>query len=127
MENKLNIRAFQLASLLMAVTFLAHLFLGGPELYSPLRVSDAAEELKSVFSVVWHFVSLQLFLMTAALWWLARHRNNALYWFVLLAVSGFAILFIAYGFIDLGSIWPMPQWIAFGAVAALMLFGWHRR
>lgn len=127
MEDKLNIRALHLASLLMAVTFLVHLFLGGPELYSPLRASDAAAELKSVFSVIWHFVSLQLFLMTAALWWLARRPNNALYRFILLTVSGFAILFMAYGLSDLGSIWPMPQWIAFGGVAALMLLGGLRR
>lgn len=127
MEKKFNIHALHLASILMAVTFLAHVFLGGPELYSPLRASDAPGYLKSVFSVIWHFVSLQLFLMTAALWWLARHQNNALYWFILLTVSGFAILFMAYGFIDLGSIWPMPQWIAFGGVAALMLFRWPCR
>lgn len=126
MEKQIYSRTMHAAALLMAVTLLVHLFLGGPELYSTLRASDAAEDLKSVFSVIWHFVSLQLLLLTLALWQLARHRDDPLYWFVLVTVLGFGALFIGYGLNDLGSIWPMPQWIAFWGVGVLMLLGRFR-
>lgn len=111
------------AGLLMAVTFLVHVFVGGPELYDPLRMSNLSKLEQSSFSVVWHFTSLQLFLLTAALFHLATSQNKALFSFVLVTMIGFAVLFLGYGLVDLGSVWPMPQWIAFAMTSALMIWG----
>ena len=126
MEYKHTPQSLHFASILMAMTFLAHVLLGGPELYEPLCDSDVPDELKSVFSVLWHFVSLQLLLMSIAIWWLAKHENGPLFHFVFITALGFAILFIVYGLIDLGGLWIMPQWIAFGSVVGLMVFSWFR-
>lgn len=123
---KINLNIpFLIASMAMALTFLVHVFAGGPELYSPLRASNLATIQWSTFSVVWHFVSLQLFLLAIALLYLARNRNAALYYYVLVTTIGFAVLFIGYGLADLGSIWPMPQWIAFVFTSVAMV--WARR
>jgi len=46
------------ASIVMAVTFLVHVFAGGPELYGPIRESSLSMIEKSTWSVVWHFTSL---------------------------------------------------------------------
>lgn len=111
------------ASIVMAVTFLVHVFAGGPELYGPIRESSLSMIEKSTWSVVWHFTSLQLLLVSIVLFYLSRDPNNALFTFVFATAVGFAALFMGYGMIDLGSVWPMPQWIAFAVVAGLMLWG----
>lgn len=115
-----------IASLTMAVTFLVHVFVGGPELYVPLRASNLSTIEWSTLSVVWHFVSMQLFLLSAVLFYLARSRNPALFIFTLVTSFGFAVLFIGHGLVDLGSVWPMPQWIAFVVVFVLMSRGARR-
>lgn len=111
----------------MAVTALAHIFAGGAELYGPLRHSDYPALDKAVFSVLWHFVSALLLLMTLALAYLARHRNMGVFLFILLTVLAFGAVFIGYSLADLGSIWALPQWTAFAGVAALMGAGALRR
>lgn len=126
MEKK-NLNTFVLAAaLLMALTFLAHLFAGSPELYVPLRASELSDIEKSSFSVVWHFVSVHLFLSTIALFYLAWNRNSALFTFTLANALGFGLLFISYGLFDLHSLWVMPQWIAFILVSGFMLLSIKR-
>jgi len=110
----------------MALTSLVHIFVGGPELYTPLRASNLSVVEWSTFSVVWHFVSFQLLLLAGALIYLARYRNAGLFNFVLATTVGFAVLFIGYGIIDLHSVFVMPQWIAFSVIAGLMLWGTRR-
>jgi len=121
-KNKLNIPVL-FASLVMALTFLVHVFIGGPELYNPLRASNLSTLEWSTLSVVWHFTSMQLLLLAAALLYLARYRNSGLFSFVLATAIGFAGLFIGYGIVDLQSIALMPQWTAFSVVAGLMVWG----
>jgi hypothetical protein len=124
-KNSLNIPIL-FAALTMAVTFLVHVFIGGPELYVPLRASSLTSIEWSTFSVVWHFASMQLFLLAVVLFYLARYRNSALFAVTLATVIGFAGLFIGYGLVDLGSVLPMPQWTAFVIVATLMIWGERR-
>ena len=120
MEKIWHKRLLFAAAVLMAITCLVHVFAGGPELYGPLRASDYPAMPKSVLSVIWHFVSLQLAFMTVALWVLTRRPNRALFVYVFATTVGCALLFIGYGLTDLGSLLPMPQWTAFLAVALLM-------
>ena len=124
-RNNLNTPVLA-AGILMAVTFLVHVFVGGPELYGPIRQSSLSMIERSTWSVVWHFTSLQLLMLSVALFYLARHRNKGVFVYVLVTSIGFAALFIAYGFFDLGSVWPMPQWIAFANVTVLMIWGRDR-
>lgn len=123
MENKKYNSPVLFAGLMTALTFLVHVFVGGPELYAPLRASALSIVSLSTWSVVWHFVSVQLLLLAAALFYLTRNRNAGLFNFVLATTIGFALLFIGYGIIDLRSVLLMPQWIAFVVVAGLMLWG----
>ena len=52
--------------------------------------------------------------------------NGPLFWMVFAALAGFAGMFLFYGLTDLGTLWPMPQWIIFLAVAGLMVWGERR-
>lgn len=122
MVRKIN-KPVLIAGLTMALTFFVHIFAGGPELYGPLRASSLSTIEIATFCVVWHFTSMQLFLLAVALFFLAKYPNLALFCFTLVTAIGFAALFIGYGIIDLGSIWLMPQWIAFAVVSALMIWG----
>lgn len=126
MENVISSKFLKSAAVLMALTCGVHIFAGGPELYAPLRASDGDPVFTSVFSVVWHFVTLQLALMALGLWHLSIHPNPALFWGLWMSLAGTGALFVGYGLNDLHSLWPMPQWIAFWGVAALMLPGARR-
>ena len=126
MENISLNKPLLFASLIMGVTCLVHVFAGGPELYDPLRLSDLSVSARATFSVVWHFTTMQLFLLTIGLLYLALFANKALFAFVLTTVIGFAALFIGYGLHDLGSVWPLPQWIAFALCAGCMMWGMRR-
>ena len=115
-----------LAAFLMFVTLCVHVFLGGNDVYNPARTEIVDPELRSVLSVVWHMVSLELALCTAALILLTQTKNPALFIFCLVTMVGTAILFIGYTLFDFGSIWALPQWIAFVGVSGLMIVSWCR-
>ena len=114
------------ASLLMGLATVLHFFLGGAEIYDPLRSSSQDMLVISVLSVVWHVVSVQLALMTFALYHLARHPNQSLFLFLLATQIGFVVLFLGYGAIDMQSLLPMPQWSIFLTIALLMVWGRSR-
>ena len=110
----------------MALTCWVHVFVGGPELYVPLRASNLSGVESASFSVIWHFVSMQLLFLAVALFYLARYRNGALFNFVLVTLVGFGLLFLGYGISDLQNVLLMPQWIICAVVAGLMLWGARR-
>ena len=123
MENLKHRIPMSLAAILMAFTWGLHVFVGGPEINAPLRGSDLPAELRSTFTVVWHFVSVHLFLMSLALAWLAFQKNTALYWAVFGHVWGFAVLFLLFSWIDFDSLWALPQWTLFLLIGLAMLGG----
>lgn len=111
------------AAVLMALTTLVHVFLGGPEVMVPARAAPLPRLVRTVLDVVWHGVTVVLLCLAAALGWLAFHDNAALLWMVCGIQIGFAGLFVWYGLTRLRSLWPMPQWIIFMAVPALAIWG----
>lgn len=115
-----------LAALLMALTVMVHVFAGGPEIMQPVRASDLAPLPGAVVHVIWHFVTLLLALMAAALVFLWRMSNPPLAVLLIGINLGTALIFLAYGVALLGTVWPMPQWIIFLAVAALITLGLRR-
>jgi len=114
------------AAALMALTTVVHLFAGGPENYTPLRASTLDPLVISTLSVVWHAISLLLAMQAVALYYLAKRRNPAFAWALLAYNLGFALLFVAYGLADFGTLWRLPQWIAFLATAVLTWAGTRR-
>ncbi len=114
------------AAALMFLTSLIHVFAGGVDIYTPLRNSDLALEPKATLSVVWHAISLFLFLFAGSLLWLSKEYSPPLACLIGLCQLGFALLFIGYGYFDTGSLTILPQWLIFIAGALLMWFG-HKR
>lgn len=105
----------------MALTTLVHAFVGGPEVYAPVRISALDPLTRSVTSVVWHVVTAQLALLAVGLYWVSAHRNPALEAMIGAMQLSFVVLFIGYGLGDLGSLWMMPQWTIFLAGLGLMV------
>jgi len=109
------------AAALMTLTVLIHAFVGGPEVYAPVRVSALEPVALSVMSVVWHVITAILALMAVGLFWLARHRCQPLEVMLIAIQICFAAVFIGYGIVDLGNLTQMPQWIIFLVGPGLML------
>ena len=114
------------AAALMAATLGIHLFMGGPEVHDPLLAGQPVPGLRAFTSVLWHAVTVNLLVFAVALAALARRPNRALEATLAATQIGFAGLFLAYGAVILGTVWPMPQWIIFLTIPALTRFGQAR-
>lgn len=127
-ENIMTNKMVFVAGVLSVLTLLIHIFGGGPEVHDPVLQSTLSVELKAVLSVIWHAISLVLFINATALFIAAK--SPMLQKPIVILVSSqylaFAALFIFYGVTHLGSLLPMPQWIIFMALAAIGLIGLRR-
>lgn len=115
-----------IAAALMLLTTGVHLFAGGPEIMGPILSSDLPASVRAVAEVVWHGISLILFLMALGLAWLARVPNQPLLAFILAVQVGFAALFIGLGLLRLGNLSVMPQWGIFLLVPMTAWLGARR-
>ena len=115
--NKLMIAAV----VLMFVTFLAHVFGGGPEIHAPIQASELSPYLRAISAVIWHAITVVLLVFSVALAGLVKHPNRALERIMIAIQLGFAALFLFYGVRLLGNIIDMPQWIAFLLIPGLMM------
>ncbi len=113
------------ASILSVLTFLIHVFVGGPEIHVPVLESAFSPMVKAVLSVVWHATSAMLAINAVALFLAARSTVHRLGLVLLVSAQNlaFAVLFIYYGLAHLGTLLPMPQWIIFIALTGLSLAG----
>lgn len=121
--NKWNLGA----SVLMALTFCLHVFGGGPEIHEPIQASVLSDYLRAMSAVLWHAVTVVLAVFAIAYLWLAKHENTAMSLQMAAIQFGFAGLFLWYGEVLLGTVWPMPQWIIFIVIPAVSLAGLPRR
>ncbi|MCU0827333.1 MAG: hypothetical protein MUE52_07980 [Tabrizicola sp.] len=104
---------------------LIHIFLGGREIHRPMVAAHWPEPAKAVWSVVWHATTAVMAFGGLALIAAAYRPDQALALSALpitLFVSA-AVLFVFYGLKRLGSLWILPQWIAFSAISALAVVG----
>ena len=115
------------ASALMALTVIAHVFGGGPEVNDIVSASGLPPTVRALSSVVWHGITLMLVLATLALAYLATHDNPAMEAFLGLWQLGLAALFIGYGIMQLGTVWLTPQWTVFITMPLLTYIGSRRR
>ncbi len=107
----------------MSLTVVAHIFGGGPEVNAPIQASDLDPVVRALALVVWHGVSVTLAAIAAALFWLSWHRNQELAFMAIGIQLGFTALFIGVGIISLGTLSPVPQWIAFAIGSSLTAWG----
>lgn len=104
---------------------LVHIFPGGREIHRPMVASHWPEPAKAVWSVVWHAATAVMALGGVALIAAGLIPEQALA-LAALPVALFlstALLFLAYGLKRLGTVWLLPQWVAFLGVSALALIG----
>jgi len=104
---------------------LIHIIGGGIDVHTPLLQTQANTELAAYISILWHGVTASLFVIAASLIFSGVHtRNGAAVAVVAISLCiAFAGLFLVYGLSRLGTIWLMPQWIAFLAIATVSLIG----
>jgi hypothetical protein len=123
MENtKPNIYILCAAGLMLLTAF-AHTFPGTVEFMGPLRRSDLPDVPMAGFAVIWNWVTAMLFGSAASIAWLSKHKNPALFWAVMGAVVSFGLIFASIAVTELGSLFALPQWIAFIGTAMLMGLG----
>lgn len=111
------------AAALMAITAGIHVFAGAPEINVPIQASDLPLILRAISAVLWHAVTLQLLVFTAALLWVAKHPNRPVSLLIASICLCYAALFLAISTTMLHSPWPLPQWLLFTPLAALTLWG----
>jgi hypothetical protein len=104
---------------------LVHIFPGGREIHRPMVASHWPEPVKVIWSVVWHAATAVMALGGAALIAAAFLPEHALALSVLPVAlfASFAVLFVAYGLIRLGSLRVVPHWAAFLLISALAVIG----
>ncbi len=121
METRRAQIILSLAAMLMGITALVHIFVGGVDIHMPLRQGNLPNTVQSTLEVIWHCISFHLVALTLALIYLVRRQNRALYLFLLFSIFAFGLIFVIVGIGEFGSLWLMPQWIAFGLVGLLMI------
>ncbi len=113
------------AAALSALTLAAHVFGGYPEIMPPVLASELTPYLKAIMLVIWQAVTVILLINSLALIYGAlkpKHRTML----VTMVSAQYLLwggLFVYYGLTRLGTLWPMPQWIAFFLIPALAIFG----
>ncbi|MDP3196813.1 hypothetical protein [Tabrizicola sp.] len=104
---------------------LVHIFPGGREIHRPMVAAHWPEPAKAVWSVVWHAATAFMALGGLALIAAGLFPDQALA-IAALPVALFlstAILFLFYGIKRLGTVWILPQWVAFLGISALAVAG----
>ncbi len=116
------------ASAVSGLTFIAHVFGGGPEILVPMLAGDMSPYLKTIWTVVWHAVSVTIFTGTVclAIEAIKPGKYPGLIWSICAQYTAFTGMFLYYGIAQLGSLWPMPQWIAFLLIVILAVIGMRR-
>ena len=116
-----------IATALMGMTVLVHIFLGGPEVNEPLNSSELPDFLRAFATILWHAVTVVLIALTFGLIMLRNRPDFALETMVSGIQIGFAALFIWYGSARLGTVWLMPQWVIFTIIPIITRLGQNGR
>ena len=121
---------FVAAAILSFATTGLHVIGGTPEIMDPIYASNAPQLSIGISEVMWNQITLLLALVGVAFGWAALKPQRAvdLVVAVIALYVGIALLFIYSGLQMFQSLWVMPQWSLFLAMAALALVGlWRRR
>lgn len=113
------------AGILSAILTAIHIFGGGADVHAPILASELDPLMKGYSSVLWHGITASLALCSAILL-LAAKRNSErelLIWIVIAQFAAFALIFVFYGITRLGTLFLMPQWIAFLIIIGVSLGG----
>ena len=116
-------KTFLALSGFMIALILVHLFMGGPEYADAFQQTLPDDHLRSMAMVLWHAVTVILIIQTFAYIRLAVSPNLDLTHFISAMQVGWAVLFVVVGWLWLGTLWTMPQWVAFLLTAVIAEIG----
>ena len=110
---------------LSALACAVHVFYGGVRIHRPLQQSNASRLARAMASVVWHAATAMMLLNAATLAYAANEGAESGSMVLLIAAQclAAAALSFFYGISRFGSVFVMPHWIAFMAMALLALWG----
>ena len=99
-----------------------HAFGGGPEFHNPALASPLDDSWKAAFSTIWHQVTAFLLLNGVFLVWIGKAcpGNRAVLALIIAQNGAFALLFLASGWLRLGSPFVLMQWLLFLAMVLLL-------
>jgi hypothetical protein len=119
------------AAAMSILTAAMHVFGGGPQFHEPALASGMSAVWQALFSTIWHQVTAFLLLNSVFLLWPAATGRISPTVLALIAAqnTAFALMFLGYGWMRLGSVLVLPQWIIFlgislPLIAALLM---HRK
>ena len=119
------------AGILSAILTAIHIFGGGADVHAPILASELDPLMKGYSSVLWHGITASLALCSAILLLAAKRERERelLTWIVILQFAAFAAIFAFYGITRFGTLFLMPQWIAFLIIIGVSLGGiyMHRK
>lgn len=113
------------ASVISFATTGLHVIGGTPEIMSPLYVSNAPKLSIGIAEVMWNQITLLLAIGSWVYWRAASRPQIAFDLTIAMVVLylGITLLFIGSGLNMFASLWVMPQWILFLAMATLAIIG----
>lgn len=116
-----------LAAGLTALTAIAHVFGGTPEFMDPILESNAPDFNKTGMTIIWHWVTAVLCINAVVLVIAGRDNQNMRtpIWIIILQFLSFGVIFAGFGLAAFGTLFVMPQWIAFFLISALAYYGLH--
>ena len=122
--------AIAVAAALSTLTLFAHIFGGYPEIMPSVLTSALSPYTKAIMLVIWQAITIILIINSLGLAYGAIKPEQRQVLIVVISAQYllWGALFVYYGLTMLGSLWPMPQWIAFFLIPALAIFGlWQKR
>lgn len=122
-------RKLFITALLAALTASVHIFIGTPEIETPLLQSSMPHELSLLLYVCWHLVSIILVFSSVIFFLAARTAFHIKYQYTAKLLSllwlsfGFAFIVIAMWDSGTSMLIKLPQWILFLPIGALGFWG----
>lgn len=116
---------YALATALMALTIVAHVFGGGDEILHPILASDLNLYLTTMSAVIWHMATFTMVTSLGVLGFALSGRGACVsgLWLIVAQSMAFTGIFLFYGMTRIGNIADMPQWIAFGLLTLFIVMG----
>jgi len=113
------------ASAISFATIGLHVIGGTPEIMSPLYASNTPKLSVGIAEVMWNQITLLLAIGSWVFWRAANRPQKAFELTIAMIVLylGITLLFIGSGLSMFASLWVMPQWVLFLAMAALAIIG----
>lgn len=102
-----------------------HVIGGGTDVHLPLLESDASDVLKGFVSVVWHGVTVNMFICSVMLLIAAKipKYRTVMTGLVIANYLAFTGLFLFYGITRLGTVFLMVPWIGFFIIVIVATVG----